>query len=705
MVYLPPPHLASASRPSYAEAYAKILASHRRSPKTAASSVVILVAPDVDALCASKMLADLFKQDDVMHRIIPVSGHAELERIRDELTTYAELHTLIMFNMGAILDLPSPEWFGDFPTSLTVHVIDSSRPQNLSTVFGGGENGDRIIIWDDGGVEHLEEERKAWETLTYAPEEDSDEDSDFDSEEEEAEEDEDDDEEGYDDGQSSASQPRKRKSLEEGGRRRGKRRRVDEPARLSREERAQHESRLIKYYRSGTWHGQSAAGTMYLLATVLERVDPDLLWLAILGLTHQYATSRISRDEYDKYQAIYHDEVARLNPAPPAALGDDLKAAGADDHSVYASDEFRFMMFRHWTLYDAMYHSSYVASKLGIWKERGRKRLTGLLAKMGFSIPETQQPWQHMAKDLKESLRGKLEELAPEYGLVELSYPSFMRCYGYRSQPLSAGDAVEALSALLDIAGGTRIEVEVEGTRNGGEWFGGGKLWEGGKEGRHHNDERENVPPDVLANVVKAQVRAQAAGDGKEGGEGEDVDWWVKNFWAAFDALSDINRLREAITLSMALHRAIIRQGSSIIDKQDIKTLRGHRVVILTQGPDLSLFVHPGVLGRLALWLVDALRDRVEATTAAYSRSKRKSLPFVLACLNEKAGTYIVVGVTGAADFDDIRKNEFGLAFLDAKERCNARTRHGTFDTSVLEINKDDLKVFLETLCEGGERY
>lgn len=71
-----------------------------------------------------------------------------------------------MFNMGAILDLPSPEWFGDFPTTLTVHVIDSSRPQNLSSVFGGGENGDRIVIWDDGGVEHLEEERKAWETLT-----------------------------------------------------------------------------------------------------------------------------------------------------------------------------------------------------------------------------------------------------------------------------------------------------------------------------------------------------------------------------------------------------------------------------------------------------------------------------------------------------------------------------------------------------------
>lgn len=53
----------------------------------------------------------------------------------------------------------------------------------------------------------------------------------------------------------------------------------------------------------------------------------------------------------------------------------------------------------------------------------------------------------------------------------------------------------------------------------------------------------------------------------------------------------------------------------------------------------------------------------------------------------------------------DGMRSEFGLAFLDAKERCNARTRHGTFDTSVLEINKEDLKVFLETLCEGGERF
>jgi cell division control protein 45 len=91
MVYISPPHLANALRPSYAQAYNNILATHRRSPLTSASSVILLVAPDVDALCAARMLADLFKQDDVMHRIIPVSGIAELERMRDELATYSDV--------------------------------------------------------------------------------------------------------------------------------------------------------------------------------------------------------------------------------------------------------------------------------------------------------------------------------------------------------------------------------------------------------------------------------------------------------------------------------------------------------------------------------------------------------------------------------------------------------------------------------------
>jgi cell division control protein 45 len=104
----------------------------------------------------------------------------------------------------------------------------------------------------------------------------------------------------------------------------------------------------------------------------------------------------------------------------------------------------------------------------------------------------------------------------------------------------------------------------------------------------------------------------------------------------------------------MSLHRAIIRQGTSIIDHQAIRTMRSHRVVVLSQGPDLALFAHPGVLSRLALWLVDALRDRVPGTVVG--GKGKKCLPFVLACLKEEAATYIIVGVMAAMDEGRVRK-------------------------------------------------
>jgi hypothetical protein len=68
---------------------------------------------------------------------------------------------------------------------------------------------------------------------------------------------------------------------------------------------------------------------------------------------------------------------------------------------------------------------------------------------------------------LKKDLQAKLDSIIPEYGMTELSYPSFTRCSGYRVQPLRAADGVEAISALLDVGEGIKLEIEVEGARNG----------------------------------------------------------------------------------------------------------------------------------------------------------------------------------------------------------------------------------------------
>jgi len=58
----------------------------------------------------------------------------------------------------------------------------------------------------------------------------------------------------------------------------------------------------------------------------------------------------------------------------------------ADDQGVRFEDELRLMLLRHWSLEEGLRFSSYVASKLGVWKERGRARVTNLLAKMGYKI-------------------------------------------------------------------------------------------------------------------------------------------------------------------------------------------------------------------------------------------------------------------------------------------------------------------------------
>jgi len=333
-----------------------------------------------------------------------------------------------------------------------------------------------------------------------------------------------------------------------------------------------------------------------------------------------------------------------------------------------------------------MYHSPYVASKLGIWKERGRKKLSGLLAKMGcvltlpdprmltldslyrFSLAQCQQSYSHMDMDLKRELRDKMESIAPEYGLVELAYPSFVRSFGFRSQPLCASDVVDGVSALLEAAGGIALNVEVEGGRNGGEWFGSGRQW-----AMKRDDNKENIP--VRKDGVAVSRGGQGDADGKDSREVK--EWWKNNFWVAWDALGNeyvfihlspsyaatallttrgtsVELLNQSLRLSMTLQRAVIRQGSSLIDKQEIKTMRTFRLAVLKEGPDLPIFVHPGNLARLALWLVEALRDKVDPM--AVGRGKKKSLPLVVACLDEKKGSYLVVGVTAAPEFGDIRK-------------------------------------------------
>ncbi|EJU05197.1 CDC45-like protein [Dacryopinax primogenitus] len=670
MVYLSPPTSSHDATRTYLTAYREILA-NRRTRANTPSAVVLLAALEVDSLCACRMLASLLTRDGVQHRIEPVAGYPALVALKEQLSKSQELHTLVLLNIGSMLDLASEDWFGEFGQGVRIHVIDSRRPRSLPNLFGVGESQECIVVWDDGEVAKLAEERKAFEETMF---DESDSDSEDDDDEEEEEDDDDDEEDGE-------GTPRKKRKLNGGAAKRERREKRDE-----------YLARLDKYYTAGTSHGQSCAGTIYVLATALERADNALLWLAILGLTHQYLSARIKRSTYEQMYEVFSDEVARLNVSVPGTINDagTKQQLTADDTGIRPSEEMRFMLVRHWNLYDAMYHSAYVMSRLRAWNEKGRKQLGGMLAKMGFSLQQCQQAFIHMDQDLKRSLRAKMDNYAPEYGLIELTYASFTRSFGFRLQPLSAADVVEGVGALLEAAEGVKLEVELEGGRGGGEWFGGSKAWQ--LPTRSEGKENRPLAPPPAKEGEKSTQQAE-----EEQREQKEEEWWVGNFWAAYDALGmNINLLRNSLPLAMALQRAIVRQGTALISKRAITQTKSFRLATIREGPDLALFAHPSTLSRLALWLVDATRNWVQSMQVG---RKKRLLPFVIACAKEEAGTFVVVGVTGAGEMGDVRPNTFNLAFLEARDRSGARTRQVTFDTSVVEVNKEDLHKFLETLA------
>lgn len=71
--------------------------------------------------------------------------------------------------------------------------------------------------------------------------------------------------------------------------------------------------------------------------------------------------------EYTQLAAEYKKEVDRLSF--------DIGEKNPDDHSIAFLEDMNLMLLRHWNLYDSLYHSTYVATHLGIWKQKGRQTL------------------------------------------------------------------------------------------------------------------------------------------------------------------------------------------------------------------------------------------------------------------------------------------------------------------------------------------
>lgn len=216
---------------------------------------------------------------------------------------------------------------------------------------------------------------------------------------------------------------------------------------------------------------------------------------------------------------VLRDEVRRLNPPDPNDTSGEMARGEASgvipttarsptDSSIRLSPEPRFLLIRHWSLYDSMLHSPYLSARLHIWSDAGRKRLHKLLAKMGVSLTQCKQSYTHMDMDLKRGLRQRLLKYAPLYGLDGLVPPSasagrgqtgwgFVRSYGWKAC-LSATDVGVIVGSILEV-GKSGLHVN----EHDGHWD------------RGRTEKRE---------LVDEQGQAES-------------EEWVRRFWEAYDAL------------------------------------------------------------------------------------------------------------------------------------------------------------------------
>ncbi|KAK7462004.1 hypothetical protein BaRGS_00038586 [Batillaria attramentaria] len=365
--------------------------------------VLILVAFDVDALCACKILQYLLQCDHILYTIVPVSGREDLEKAFVENSE--GIQHVIMINCCATIDIVEmlqPE------ENVCFYICDSHRPVDVHNMYNAVQV--KLLMKSDD--------------LSSVPEYD------------EVFRDESDDSGNDSDGSDS-----------EGGE---KRRRFDDEAILRRQERRKWEenrNKVLFDYSKFTSYGTSASLIMFELAWKMSKDTNDLVWLAIIGVTDQYVHFKTPRDKYMEDVMALQSHVSRHNHRGE----DDENILSVNCLRIVFDEELQLSLYRHWSLFESLCHSITTACRFRVWTLKGQKRLHEFLAEMGMPLTQCKQQFAAMDSNLRTSVKGMMQEHMTKYGLTmqDIVLPSFSAQYGYKTK-LCAADVVLACAAVLE---------------------------------------------------------------------------------------------------------------------------------------------------------------------------------------------------------------------------------------------------------------
>ncbi|KAF5101695.1 hypothetical protein D0Z00_000769 [Geotrichum galactomycetum] len=461
------------------------------------------------------------------------------------------------------------------------------------------------------------------------------------------------------------------------------------------------------YYAQGSSLATSASSLVYSLVSDLVTPSINDLWLTVVAATS------LDAQHPHLYRLLFpalKTEVLRLNPNAniPTSLitsasttTTSTNGSVSEENSLYIETDYPFYLLRHWTLYDSMSHSSYVSAKLRLYTDEGRRRLHKMLAKMGISLHDARERWTHMNLNVKSALPEKLGSISGAYGIEDVIRQGIVRRFGYKGS-ISAGDCVDALLTLMQT---------------------GNRLTKG------------TVGPN--GEVLISEEDFHSGNKFIDGETNESRDrFWVENFWSAWDALDNVNKMIQGIQMARSLQKSIVVSATAVLERRLLKNLRRFKLVVFKDGPDLEVFSNPLALTKLAVWIAEASAE-----------VSPRSLPLVVASYYPPTDAYLVVGMgprklrksvnrkkkrnktdtTGDDeantrknkddddeddedddeddDDDAVQTNEFGRAFHQVADAIRAKVKLDAFESSIIEVEKQDLSRFLEQLSLVGIKY
>ncbi|XP_039628110.1 cell division control protein 45 homolog isoform X2 [Polypterus senegalus] len=380
-------------------------------PKRTTSRVALLVASDIDALCACKILQALFHCDHVQYTLVPVSGWQDLETAF--LEHKEQFKYFVLINCGANVDLLEtlqPEDDSIF------FICDTHRPVDVINVYNDSQIKLLIKQDDDLGIPSYDDIFR----------------------------DDDDEEEGNEDDSGNESDDGQEPS--------GKRRKFEGDAverRIERRrERREWEARrkeILFDYEQYEYHGTSSAIIMFELAWVMSKDSKDMLWWAIIGLTDQWVQDKITNIKYVTDVATLQRHVSRHSHSNE----DEENLLSIDCLRISFEFDLRLALYQHWSLYESICNSSYTSSYFKIWSIHGQKKLQEFLADMGLPLKQVKQKFNSMDITIKENLREVIEESSNKFGMKDIRIQTFSVHFGFKNKFLAA-DIVYAAGALLE---------------------------------------------------------------------------------------------------------------------------------------------------------------------------------------------------------------------------------------------------------------